>query len=797
MPINEIKGRGRICGVGRDCPKPDGWFTCWVDMPDTLGHDIQIVGTTTMPTLTKGMIVDLTLIPNTNKRFEDTYEVLSISQAITGRSDTVKYLMSLPGIGRMTAQRVYDTLGSDAVADLKSDPSLIDTVPGITEKQKQHILAGITSQNRANLTRQLIPSITSPQIIRRIIEFYPSHEKLVDVVTNSPYDLADDIPGISFHAADKIALMNYNPLSPYRVNHGMTYLLDNMSGNDLYIDLDDDDSIIRFQNDLEGLLKIQLQPGELIARVNALIANFPDGEAPIIIEQSKQTPSHRMMMLNKTHTYMRTVVNTIIAHEHPVAVDKKELANAIREYEYSTGFTLTDEQKIAVKTALSNQMSVITGGPGRGKTTIIDCIASIAHKNLPTIGLRSDGVYLLAPTGKAMAKLRDATQSKYKTATIDKLIVQAQNEKKKVGRNGIAEALKYKLFIVDEMSMVDLEKLSKLFYIFPAACYCFVGDTGQLPPIGQGRMLHDIIASGKIPTSTLTVSLRQKGRILDNATKVADGDTDIQWDFTEMPFFPQERDDQEALDFIIDQYNEERINQPDITNLVVLCPLKKGNTGVGRLNIALQNAICPEVQTAPVQDFRRNAETYGTRGQPIRNTSYFAPDGTRTTFRVGDLVINTKNNYQVQTTKYSKDDYWNGTALSQSVGIFNGDCGTIIAFLANKEDDNGKYYDYAVVQFFDGSVAELNITLGDFEHIELAYAVTVHKSQGSEYKTVIYVSPDSLTNMAKHGFANRNLLYTGITRAKERVVVIGTKSSVEACIKTPLQSYKSDIPWRL
>jgi exodeoxyribonuclease V alpha subunit len=310
-------------------------------------------------------------------------------------------------------------------------------------------------------------------------------------------------------------------------------------------------------------------------------------------------------------------------------------------------------------------------------------------------------------------------------------------------------------------------------------------------------MLHDIIQSGKIPVAELTKSQRQHGRILDNATKVANGDTDIEWDFNEMPFFPQDKDDQDALNFIVDQYNEERENQPDITNLVVLCPLKKGMTGVGHLNIALQNAVCPEVQTAPVQDIKRMAETYITRGQPIRNTAYFAPDGTKTMFHVGDLVINTKNNYDIQTIRYEKDDYWNGNPLTHSNGIFNGDCGKIIAFLANKIDENLKAYDYAVIQFFDGSIAELNITLGDFEHIELAYAITVHKSQGSEYKTVIYVSPHSLTNMASHGFANRNLFYTGITRAKERVVVIGTKPSVEACIQTPLPSYKSDIPWRL
>ena len=470
----------------------------------------------------------------------------------------------------------------------------------------------------------------------------------------------------------------------------------------------------------------------------------------------------------------------------------------IYDYENNAQKTLTDEQSNAVTMTILSPVSVITGGPGRGKTCIVDCIATIwLSYNSHT----ANNIILLAPTGKAMNKLKTDTKAKFNTWTIDHMIMTAAPP-------GCTK-LNYKfiqpintddtLIIIDESSMVDLVKAVRLISLFPNARYCFVGDVDQLPPIDPGYILKDMIDSGDIPVSRLTVPLRNRGTILENADRINSNDINLQYNFNDMPFYPQAEDDDAALNAIIEQYNEERNNCSDISQIALLCPTKKGAIGTTSLNIAIQNQACPENKTASdIYDQRRNQKVYIAKGYPIPNTIY----GTKehyTRFRVGDIVMNNKNKYDIDTFTYKDNDYWNGDAISTQHGIFNGECGRIIAYIPftslQQSDENAS--EYVVVQFFDGRIATIDITNGDFESFDLGYALTVHKSQGCEYETVIYISPKSMLNYINLGFANKNLVYTAVTRAKNRVVIMGSKESLNACIQTNAPERKSNLKKRL
>lgn len=776
---NETKFRCTIKKMYNGCPKDNGWFGCFAHIRGE-NNDIRLVGTTTI-NLTQGMQLDVTAIPS--NRYKDAYEVIDftiVTKTITG---TVHYLASLPGVSYKVALSIVQNYFENSLDVIKNDSEKVKNKLNLTDKQMKALIDGINNTDNQNTLRQFLPEL-SAQLIKRVKEHLVNPK---DEITQNPYIL-HDIPGISFPMADTIALrLGIDPVSPFRVNHGLMHVLETESSGNLYINLSDDNEINTLCISVENLLNIRFSGlYEFGARLMAF-ANIEN--SPITIESYNgemhlyRTSLYQDMLLFTKHISGLSKSNS----SYDTFKKKVSLNSAIKQYEFDRNMTLTVEQRTAVKTSIKNKVSIITGGPGRGKTSVIDCIASIWPGK----------ILLLAPTGKAMNKLRTATNYKFETMTIDKLIATMTHSKSKALSSLNSSNT---LVIIDESSMIDLAKAANMLIFLDLCQLCFVGDIDQLPPISPGAVLRSMIESKIVKTSYLTVPLRNGGLILSNADKINSNDINLQYDFTQMPFYPQNDDNQDALDAIIDQYNDERNNTSDITQIALLCPIRKGLIGTINLNITIQDIVCPLNDIANMTfDVRRNRNVYITKGYPISNTIY-GNSTTYTKFRIGDIVMCTKNMNNIETYTYTNNDYWNGQPDERSMGVFNGDCGRIIAYFPcdmSRGADSELSHDKIIVQFFDNRIAELDCVDGDFEPFELGYAITVHKAQGCEYNTVIYVSPKSLLNNITSGFASRNLVYTAVTRAKQRVVIMGSKDSLNACILNNIPQPNSNLAARL
>ena len=784
------------------CPKPDGWFGAFAALAD--GATVRVTGSTRLP-ISNGMVLDAVMSPS--KRKPDEWEIASMAPVTKTMTGTISYLSSFPGIGRATAANLYRALGADAIDVISSDPARAAQAIGVDVSKMEALRDAIVSADQASTLRRTIPELSDKMCTRVIAHFESAGvNDYMDVIRRDPYCLSD-VPGVTFRVADAVALrMGVNPLEPYRVNHGLVYLLQNAQGNGTYVNLSDRKEGAAFGAELGNLLGLApFSAKEIVDRAAAL-----NGAAgPVVLRKSGG--EYRLFLaeidagleaIAKIAASANAMPAFVAAHGEP-AIDNARAAqdakSALRAYSQGAPFPLTMEQWGAVESALSNRISIVTGGPGRGKTTVVDAIAWCFDRLCS--GYRLDGkseIMLLAPTGRAMAKLDAATGRKYTAMTVDRLLATAKFEASEL--NGFNRP--NCLFVIDESSMLDAEKTGRLLLKFGRAKFCFVGDIDQLPPIGKGRVLHDLISSGRVPVSRLTVPQRQGSgsAILVNADKIREGDTGIQWDFRAMPFFPQE-DDEALLKAAIDTYMDELQDNPDPTEIALLCPVKAGPAGVVALNMAIQDIMCPKMQGAPTFNAAKCADVVSQKGHPIPGTFY----GDRkawTNFRVGDTVICTKNDYGIECAKYTNDDYWNGTAVDRTIGLFNGECGRIIAFMPARnvsrlQGSAATRRDIVVVQLFNGRVVELDMTMGEFDSFDLAYAMTVHKAQGCEYDTVIYVSPSSLCRMTASGFANRSLFYTAATRARKKVDVIGSKDSINGCILTPLPDCASDLVQRI
>lgn len=811
---DKISCKIKISKFCKNCPKTNnGWFACYADVysADTynLPDNIKIYGFANqipVPISNKTTNLQLEVIITKSSKYTDGYNLVLAEVSTKTKTGIVSYLSSLKGVSKAVAKRVVDYYGTKTIEMIQNEPDKIKDELSLKTKQINALHDGVVEANLINTIRKLAPELTASHTIAIKNAF----KNPVSIIKNDTYRLYTDAD-IPFNIVDTIALrMNPNPTNIKRICIGIYHCVKSYvaSTHNLFVNLSDDTEFYRLINEVSALLNISF--GDIGFEQN--FANY--------IMMASNDPKYKLVIdqyNNETHLYtsqIYTAMTSIVKHFKNVAQRTsyyssfKYVTNyhngqisaainaSITNWETKANMNLTKEQYKAVKTALTNPCSVITGGPGRGKTCVIDCIA--ACWNGP--------VKLLAPTGKAMNKLRTATNFAYSTETIDKLLCREILRKKNaITFDDPAEINNNEktLVIIDESSMIDIVKAYELLTIIGKCQIIFVGDIDQLPPISPGYFLKDIIDSKCVPISYLTKPLRNGGLILANADKINANDTNLQYNIKEMPFYPQAKEDQSALDFILDQYNDERVDCPDITQIALLCPVRKGAVGVIAMNLALQNITCP-VNNVPNEkrDMNHGGILINTsKGYPIPGTIY-GNSYKYTNFRIGDIVMNTKNMNCIQTYNYTNDDYFNGTADSTSMGIFNGDCGRIIAYIPQQADPSGDDEDYhnsVVIQFFDNRFAILDIDLEELKSFDLGYAMTVHKSQGCEYETVICVIPESLSSQYNidNGFTCKNLLYTAVTRAKNRVVLIGSKDGVNDCITHNIPVKNSNLAERL
>lgn len=608
---------------------------------------------------------------------------------------------AVKGIGPSLARRIVSAFGSQTMAVMEKEPKRLLEIEGIGAKKLAVITESFYEEKQVNdLALDLETHGVSGRYAARLVQKYG--EEALYVLTEEPYRMIAEIDGIGFKTADQIALAyGMDPQSPERLAAGLTYVLQDMTQNG----------------------HVCIPDRELVYRASLIL------RAEQLMLRDVLTEALAMGQLCADDYGGETYVYTLQAYE-----EERGVAERIREmaaytppkprrhvelfldrWQESCQFQLAEGQREAVSQSLQSGMLVITGGPGTGKTTVVQAIIRLAEQE----GMR---IVLCAPTGRAAKRLAETTERKAKT--IHRLLVpEGFAGGRQVFEYNETKQLPADLVIVDEVSMLDMEMLYHLLQALSPHCRCIlVGDADQLPSVGAGAVLHDIIQSEILPVVRLQTIFRQKegGRIVTNAHLINGGRLPVVNEDEEFRFVEIEREEQGA-DVICRLYAAETAEAGDKFAVQVLSPMYKNPCGVDNLNAVIQSAV--------------NGPQKG-KGEHKAG---------KMTFRTGDKVMQKQNNYDK--------------------GVFNGDIGEIFAV----------QNDIVYVRYPEQDVKYEG---QEIDEITLAYAITVHKSQGSEYHTVI------MTLVNSHGIMlQRNLLYTAVTRAKGKVILVGTKAALRTAVQ--------------
>lgn len=631
--------------------------------------------------------------------------------------DLYHYLASgaVKGIRESTARKIIDKFGVNSFEILEKEPERLAEIRGISAEKAKKI--GY-EYNRQCSTRALIINLSKYGL--KTNECLTAFEKLgngaVELIEENPYLLCEGDGRISFERAEQIAqMLPKKPDSQYRTEAGILYVI---SYN------------FRNGHTCLPLEKIFTPSGELLgeSRDNIEIAvdNLVESKKIVL----KEINGRNFVFLPDAYMAEKSIakrMNVLLKFppENPI-----DVTSYIEKIEKKYKINYAEKQKEAIITAVNKGVLILTGGPGTGKTTTLNGIITMFEKDNLDIAL-------CAPTGRAAQRMAEATGRS--AMTIHRLLeVEWNSNDKPVFKRNLRNPLECQAVIVDEMSMVDIFLFSNLLDALPLGCrLVMVGDSDQLPPVSAGNVLKDLIDSRLLPVVELKEIFRQalSSNIVLNAHKIVNGEK-INTEYKEGDFFLLQRNfSLDAVRTIKELYTSRlpsAYNFDSLTQIQILCPSKIGETGTQNLNAVLQEAVNP-----PSKD--KNEYNSGYR-----------------IFRVGDKVMQTKNNYNIHWESYDEE----------GDGIFNGDIGFIEAIDVRRD---------AIVIDFSGRRA--TYSKEQLNEIELAYAVTVHKSQGSEFDAVI-MPVISVTDKLCY----RNLLYTAVTRAKKLMILVGTTGCVNKMI---------------
>lgn len=636
-----------------------------------------------------------------------------------------KYLSSglIKGVGPITACAIVEKFKENTLEVIEFNPSLLAQVKGVSEQKAMQIAqAFLELKNMQNAVMFLQSYNISTNMAVKIYKTYLN--KTQEILNNNPYRLVEDVDGIGFLTADKIAQkLGIAPDSDFRIRAGLLHLIKEStekSGNTYILKT----TLIEQVNKL-----LSLEDKE--EKINEILTNL---EFEFQIKQFVYN-EQQCVMLTKYYNIEKNIACKLIGLQNNFNSTNLDLSNEIAEYEFVNKIKLHDKQRDAVSLAVNNGVSVITGGPGTGKTTIIKCI-------LYCLKLQRKSVILLAPTGRAAKRLSESTGVEAKTIH-RALDLGFKNENGAFFEKNENNPLSQDVIIVDETSMVDAMLMNSLLRaIKPSSQLILVGDKDQLPSVGAGNVFSDILESKKINTVLLTEIYRQSNDsyIITNAHLINQGKMPVLDNSSKDFFFENKTENNEILYTCV---NLVTLRLPKFTNLEpskiqVLSPLKVGVCGVDNLNAELQKVINPSKPG--------HAEIL------LDNT----------VFRVNDKVMQIVNNYEQEWEKFDNFGH-----CEKGVGVFNGDIGTII----NINSQTGE----VSVLFEDGR--KTIYSKSDINQLVLSYAITIHKSQGSEFDVVVIpvISGASM-------ILTRNLLYTAITRAKKMVVLVGTKYNIKRMV---------------
>ncbi len=661
-----------------------------------------------------------------------------------------RYLGSgaIKGIGIALAARIVRRFKEDTFRIIEEEPERLAEIKGISERKAMEIAEQV---NEKKDLRQAMIFLQQYGIHTNLaVKIYNTYGlEIYSILTENPYRLADDIDGVGFRTADEIATrVGIRTDSDFRIRSGILYTLQLASG--------------------EGHTYLPLE--ELTQRASALLEVEPENIEPhymnlamdrkIIMQQNDGITQIYATSFYYMEANSATMLKQLdISYE----VGDEEIEARIHKIEKQTKMELDEHQVEAVKEAVRNGLLIITGGPGTGKTTTINTIIRY---------FESEGldIFLAAPTGRAAKRMSETTG--FEARTIHRMLeltggmvdetsagsgmtaaarAGAGSTGNGMGGAGIhferneTNPLETDVIIVDEMSMVDISLMYALLKAVAAGTrLILVGDTNQLPSVGPGSVLKDIIDSDQFHTVKLTKIFRQASTsdIIVNAHKINRGER-ISLDNQSRDFFFLKRYDADKIINVTLQLIKQKLPKyvdAGEYDIQVLTPMRKGLLGVERLNQILQMYLNPP-------DKKKREKEYGSM-----------------VFREGDKVMQVKNNYQMEweiRTKY-------GLCIDKGTGIFNGDTGII--------EEINDFAETMTISFDEGRMVEYSFK--NLEELELAYAVTIHKSQGSEYPAVVIpllTGPRMLMN--------RNLLYTAVTRAKKCVTIVGDENTFDMMVE--------------
>ena len=679
-----------------------------------------IVGT--MPLIKEGQQIEVKGEWIKHKQFGRQFNVEEYKEVLpTSTKEIEKYLSTgiIHGIGPVTAKKIVKAFGEETLNILDNNIERLKEVEGIGKKKYNIIYQSYLE------TRELKDIIMFFQkhgvTINQCLKIYKKFGgDAQNIVSENPYILSDEISGIGFLTSERIAKsLGIEPISDFRIQSGIKYVLNSFSGlGNTYMPKD------KLINEAQRVLSVDKELIE-VNIYNSVLEGKIKIEKINEIEAVYSLPYYfcELGVTNKIITLSIENFQTI----------NSDITFEISSFERKNNIVFADSQKEAILGAFENGIEIITGGPGTGKTTIIKCIIEIYENN----GMK---VLLAAPTGRAAKRMTESTGREAKT--IHRLLEMgvSDNENSFFGR-GEGEPLEGDVIIVDEASMIDIMLMNSLLKAIKLGTrLIIVGDADQLPSVGPGNVLRDLIDSEFIKVVRLKDIFRQgkESMIITNAHRINNGELPYLnkkgGDF----FFDNRESNEEILETILDLVNRRlplfNSKWNKIRDFQVLSPTRKGILGVDNLNNELQSILNPPSKDKKERKFKDSV------------------------FREGDKVMQTKNNYSLKWNRI------NGYGDNEGVGIFNGDMG----FIESISEENR-----TVTVVFDD---ERRIVYDNLyvEELELAYAITIHKSQGSEFKVII-----TPAFMGSAFLMNRNILYTGITRAKELVVVVGNQRALK------------------
>ena len=657
------------------------------------------------------------------------YEIIEPKDAVAME----RYLASgaIKGIKEATARKIVSKFGEDTFRIIECAPERLAEIKGISEKKAREI--GAQFEEKRDLREAMIflqkYGISTTYAVK-IHKYYGY--RMYDIIRENPYKLAEDISGIGFKLADEIASkVGINVDSDFRIRAGIMYVLNLASGaGNIYLPKD--------------MLKIKV--AELlmtdISTLDVQLENL-QVERKIIMKEveseenvdKKETIVYSASLYYTELNCARMLMDLNIKYDVTYDKIKKRLNRTMENIDIE----LDEHQRMAVLEAIRNGITIITGGPGTGKTTTINTIIRMFEQD-------NLNILLAAPTGRAAKRMSETT--KRPAQTIHRLLeisgARDSEEDKFLFERNEENPLEADVIIIDEMSMVDINLMKSLLKAIPIGTrLILVGDVNQLPSVGPGNVLKDIIKSHNFNVVMLTKIFRQatESDIVTNAHKINAGES-IKLDNKSKDFFMLQRQDTNTILGVVVSLVRDKM--PQYVNakpydIQVLTPMKKGELGVEKLNQVLQNYL------NPAKPGKEEKEAHGC------------------IFRENDKVMQIKNNYQIEWEIRSEFN----TLVDNGTGVFNGDVGII------KEINT--FAEIVKVIFDEGKIVEYKFS--QLDELELAYAITIHKSQGSEYPAVvmpIFMGPRMLMN--------RNLLYTAVTRAKKCVTIVGSSNMVQLMI---------------